>query len=228
MSSSWKVNLMIELNYLILNKEHTIIHILKALASIISMSDLYVILKITPRYITLFTNRMFRPFNVRWNSGGPIIREKQIPRILPSLILIFQHLHRDSIELRPRCSFLITKPSLWSVAHREVSSTRRPRYVDTRCGTRLNFVFSLGLDISLSIETLNRLREGREKIILIKLVKNSKLHNLYSKTECPVVSKAFILSKNTPLVNIKTKTKFHGFSLQENYTDRVTAACRRS
>jgi hypothetical protein len=45
---------------------------LKALASIVSICSLHVILlsKITPRYFTLFTKGMFRPFNVRRESGG--------------------------------------------------------------------------------------------------------------------------------------------------------------
>jgi hypothetical protein len=45
---------MLALNCSILNREYTVINALKALYSIISMYDLYVILisKITPRYIT--------------------------------------------------------------------------------------------------------------------------------------------------------------------------------
>jgi hypothetical protein len=47
-------------------------NVLKALASIISMCNLHVILlsKITPRYFTIFTNGIFRPFNVRGESEG--------------------------------------------------------------------------------------------------------------------------------------------------------------
>jgi hypothetical protein len=47
-------------------------NVLKALASIFSMCNLHVILiaKIAPRYFILFTNGMFRPFNVRRESGG--------------------------------------------------------------------------------------------------------------------------------------------------------------
>jgi hypothetical protein len=43
-----------------------------ALASIVSICNLRVILlsKITPRYFILFTNGMYRPFNVRRESGG--------------------------------------------------------------------------------------------------------------------------------------------------------------
>jgi hypothetical protein len=46
-------------------------NVLKALAWIICMCNLHVILlsNIVPRYFTLFTVRIFRPFNVR-ESGG--------------------------------------------------------------------------------------------------------------------------------------------------------------
>jgi hypothetical protein len=46
--------------------------VLKALASIVLICSLHVILlsKIIPRYFTLFTKGMFRPFNVRGESGG--------------------------------------------------------------------------------------------------------------------------------------------------------------
>jgi hypothetical protein len=55
-----------------LNRQYTLINVLKALASIISMCDLHVtfLLKITPRYFKLFTNGMFRPFSLRWDAGG--------------------------------------------------------------------------------------------------------------------------------------------------------------
>jgi hypothetical protein len=57
---------MIALNRLLLNKEYILINILKALASIIFMCSLHVIFlsKITPRYLTLFTNGIFLPFSV--------------------------------------------------------------------------------------------------------------------------------------------------------------------
>jgi hypothetical protein len=47
-------------------------NVLKAFASIVSMCNLHVILlsKITPRYFTLFTKGVFRPFNVRRESSG--------------------------------------------------------------------------------------------------------------------------------------------------------------
>jgi hypothetical protein len=58
---------MVVLNRLLLNMEYVLINALKALASIIFMCDLHIIFlsNITPRYFTLFTYGMFRPFNVR-------------------------------------------------------------------------------------------------------------------------------------------------------------------
>jgi hypothetical protein len=69
---------MLVLNRSLLNKKYIRINVLKALASIISMCNLHVnfLLKITPRYFTLFTNGMFRPFSVRWDSGSQQLREK--------------------------------------------------------------------------------------------------------------------------------------------------------
>jgi hypothetical protein len=65
---------MLVLNPLLLNREYVVINALKALASISSMCDLHVIflLNITPIYFTLFTNGIFRPFNIRRDSGGLI------------------------------------------------------------------------------------------------------------------------------------------------------------
>jgi hypothetical protein len=64
---------MLARNRSLLNREYALINVLKTLASIISICDLYVIFlsKITPRYFTVFTNGMFCPFNVR-DSGGLI------------------------------------------------------------------------------------------------------------------------------------------------------------
>jgi hypothetical protein len=61
-----------------LNREYIQINVLNAFASIIPMCNLHVtfLSKITPRYFTLFANGMFRPFNVRWDSGGRRLREK--------------------------------------------------------------------------------------------------------------------------------------------------------
>jgi hypothetical protein len=63
---------MLALNCSLLNMEYNLMNVLKFLASIFSMCNLHVILlsKITPRYFTLFTNGMFRPFNIRRESGG--------------------------------------------------------------------------------------------------------------------------------------------------------------
>jgi hypothetical protein len=69
---------MLTLNRSRLNREDYLMNVLKALASIVSMCNLHVILllKITPRYFTLFTNGTFRPFNVRRESGGLFWSEK--------------------------------------------------------------------------------------------------------------------------------------------------------
>jgi hypothetical protein len=58
---------MLTLNHSLLNKEYNLTNVPRALASIVSICSLHVILlsKITPRYLTLFTNGLFRPFNVR-------------------------------------------------------------------------------------------------------------------------------------------------------------------
>jgi hypothetical protein len=62
---------MLALNRSLLNREYIVMKVLKTLASIICMCNHHVIFlsKITPRYFTLFTNGMFRPFNVRRESG---------------------------------------------------------------------------------------------------------------------------------------------------------------
>jgi hypothetical protein len=66
------------LNRLLPNREYILINVLKALSSMISTCNLHVtfLSKITPRYFTLFTNGMFRPFSVRWDSGCRQLREK--------------------------------------------------------------------------------------------------------------------------------------------------------
>jgi hypothetical protein len=129
MSALWRASLMLVLNRSLLNREYILINDLKALASIISKCNLHVTLlsKITSRYFTLFTNVISRQFNMRGGSGGRRLREKQIPRVFSSFILIFQRSHQVSIELRPRCSFLTTKPSLQSNAYTQVSSEKRAR-----------------------------------------------------------------------------------------------------
>jgi hypothetical protein len=69
---------MFVLNRPLLNREYILIHVLKALASIVSMCNLNVtfLSKIALKYFRLFTNRIFRPFSVRWDSGGRQLREK--------------------------------------------------------------------------------------------------------------------------------------------------------
>jgi hypothetical protein len=58
---------MLVLNRSLMNREYILINVLKALASIISICNLHVtfLSMITPRYFTLFTNGISRPFNVR-------------------------------------------------------------------------------------------------------------------------------------------------------------------
>jgi hypothetical protein len=58
---------MLVLNRSLLNREYILIDVPKVLVSIISMCNLHVtfLSKITPRYSTLFTNGISRPFNVR-------------------------------------------------------------------------------------------------------------------------------------------------------------------
>jgi hypothetical protein len=68
----WTVSLMLALSCSLLGREYTLINVLKALTLIISICNLHVIRfsQISPRYFTWFTKGMFRPFNVRWPSGG--------------------------------------------------------------------------------------------------------------------------------------------------------------
>jgi hypothetical protein len=65
MGALWRVNLILAFNRSLLNRKYTPINVLKALASFISMLNLHVTLlsKIAPRYLTLFTNGIFLPFN---------------------------------------------------------------------------------------------------------------------------------------------------------------------
>jgi hypothetical protein len=57
---------MLTLNHSFFNREYNLMNVLKVLASIVSTCSLHVILlsNITPRYFTLFTNGMLRPFNI--------------------------------------------------------------------------------------------------------------------------------------------------------------------
>jgi hypothetical protein len=65
---------MLALNRSLLNREYTLMNVLKIYASIISVCNLHVtfLSKITPRYLALFTNGIFLPFNLRQDSGGLI------------------------------------------------------------------------------------------------------------------------------------------------------------
>jgi hypothetical protein len=77
---------MLALSRSLLNREYNLMNVPKALASIISMCNLLVNLlpKITPRYFTLFTNGMFRPFNV-----GRVRRSLSMREVdRPSLVLV--------------------------------------------------------------------------------------------------------------------------------------------
>jgi hypothetical protein len=89
--------------------------------------------------------------------------------VLSSLIFMFQHSHHNSSELRPRCSFLRTKPSLRSVAYIQVLSTKIHRkqvfgayhlYILDNVGDRIESCgtpacLSLAVDVSPSTEILN-------------------------------------------------------------------------
>jgi hypothetical protein len=63
---------MLALNRSLLSREYILMNVLKALDLIICMCNLHVILlsNNTPRYFTLFTNGIIRPFNLRRESGG--------------------------------------------------------------------------------------------------------------------------------------------------------------
>jgi hypothetical protein len=67
MRALWRVNLILVLNCSLLSRRYILMNVLKSLASIVSMCSLHVIFlsKMTPRYFTLFTNGISRPFNVR-------------------------------------------------------------------------------------------------------------------------------------------------------------------
>jgi hypothetical protein len=71
---------MLALNRSLLNREYILMNVLKALASIICMCNLHVILlsNNTPSHFTLFKNGIFRPFNVRRESGGLFRRVRPV------------------------------------------------------------------------------------------------------------------------------------------------------
>jgi hypothetical protein len=116
---------MFALKRLLLNIEHVLMYVPKALAVVFSMCSLLVILlpKMTPRYLTLFTNGIFRPFS--WRSSPGIVRllEKQIAWVFPSLIFMSQRWHHDPTTVRLRCTLFNTLHSCFSVAYTQVSST---------------------------------------------------------------------------------------------------------
>jgi hypothetical protein len=76
-----------------LNRDWTLISVLKALASIISMWNFHVILlsEITPKYFIWFTKGMFHLFNIRWASFGLCLWQKcvfiefYVPSLTPHL-----------------------------------------------------------------------------------------------------------------------------------------------
>jgi hypothetical protein len=73
---------MLALNRSLLNREYTLINVLKSLASIIFMCGLHAIFlsKITPRYVTLLTNGMFRPDQCKKKFNWPTsMREVDCP-----------------------------------------------------------------------------------------------------------------------------------------------------
>jgi hypothetical protein len=108
-----------------------------------SMCNLHVtsLSKITPRYFALFTNGMFLPFKVRWDTDGRRLQEEEIPRVLSSLFFISQRSHQVFIEVRPRWSFLTTKPTLRSVTYRQVSSVKRARWTLYTWGASFMYIF---------------------------------------------------------------------------------------
>jgi hypothetical protein len=109
----------------------------KALAAVSSVCSLHVILlsKMTPRYLTLFTNGMFRPFSWRSSPGF------QIAWIFPSLIFMFQRWHHDPTAVRPRWNLFNTRRSCFSVAYTQVSSANRAMCIPCAAGT--SFMYKL-------------------------------------------------------------------------------------
>jgi hypothetical protein len=128
MRALWSVSLMLVLNVSLLNRAYSLINVLKALASVISMSGLLVIflLNITPRYFTLFTNGMFYSFSVRRDSGG-LIQWGEVD--CPSLVFIdfnVAMLTPGRVGVFWECS------PPWAL-----SSAKRPRLLKVRVTLRL-------------------------------------------------------------------------------------------
>lgn len=184
---------MLAFNHTLLNKEWALINVLKALVSLVSMSNVSVIFlsKITPKYFTWFTSGMFRSFCVYKRSTWP----EPYPYWLCS-------------------STHIMTPLKWGCA--VASWERNPLYglykiyklykagerMDP-CGTLA--CISLCVDISPSTKPPTFLLKRKEIISFIKLVENCNFDNLYNKPDCQVVSKAFSVPKNTTAVDILLK-----------------------
>jgi hypothetical protein len=81
MCALWRISALLVLNRSLLNREYILINVLKTLAEIISMRNLHVtfLSKITPRYFTLFTNGMFRPFSVICASVAEDCEKSKFP-----------------------------------------------------------------------------------------------------------------------------------------------------
>jgi hypothetical protein len=64
-SALYMISLMFALECLPLNIQYVLMYVPKALSEVFSMCSLHVNLlsKMTPRYLELFTNGMFRPFS---------------------------------------------------------------------------------------------------------------------------------------------------------------------
>jgi hypothetical protein len=82
MRALWMVNLILVLNRSVLNREHSLMNVLKALALIVPMCSLHIIFlsKVTPRYFTLFTNGMSCPFTTHVRSQSHITTDNQLCR----------------------------------------------------------------------------------------------------------------------------------------------------
>jgi hypothetical protein len=124
---------MLVFNHSLLNREYTLIDVLKTLISIISKCGLHVIFlsNITPRYFTLFTNGMFRPFNVRRDSDGLSRNQSQV-KVKVTLRLTVSQSVSPGVEPQPEIyySSTVTVLFLWGVLS------------DERTG--LSFVYAAG------------------------------------------------------------------------------------
>jgi hypothetical protein len=93
-------------------------YVRKTLATVLSKWSFHVILlsKVTPRYITLFTKGMSRPFSCNMSLGTLILLQKQIVWVCLSSIFMFQRSHHEFTAVRPRCSLQKRGRSCFSVA----------------------------------------------------------------------------------------------------------------